>query len=169
MAQFDEHYSRACSDIEFLEQVNSRFPDRIDWQITVAYYVAVHLVNAHIAKFSLHYQSHNEIRSAINPHRTIPLAGVSPEAYDDFELLTMLSRRARYLQSEKSPSLAPQAAHYVFDKHFRRSLQMLDTILTYFYETYKLTLPKITLICPDRRPTDTFNHFILKSKKEAVS
>ncbi len=168
MAQFDEHFQRACSDIKFLEQINESTPDRIDWQITVAYYVAVHLVNAHIAKFSLHYQSHNEIRSAINPHRSIPVAAVSPEAYDDFELLTMLSRRARYLHSEKDPKLAPEVAYYVYDKHFRRALLFLDTILVYFQATYGVEIPKIKLCCPDKRGSDTFSHFKVEKTREAL-
>ena len=52
MASFQEHIAQANRNLDFLEQANQSLNTFWDWQVTAAFYVCVHLVNAHLAQKS---------------------------------------------------------------------------------------------------------------------
>ena len=52
----------------FLEKINSlNGYSCYDWQVTVCFYVGVHLVNAHLATFNHHFGDHSKVSHALNP------------------------------------------------------------------------------------------------------
>jgi len=66
MADFQSHITQAKRNLKFLEQTNTSSNGAWDWQVTIAYYTAVHIVNAHLAKgANLHYTTHEKVKNAL--------------------------------------------------------------------------------------------------------
>ena len=60
MADFDSHVLQAKRNLEFIGSITST--ENFEWQVTISFYVAVHLINAHLARSSnLHYRTHNQV------------------------------------------------------------------------------------------------------------
>ena len=143
MSRYQAHLRQANSNLEFLGKVNRLDPHRYDWQVTIAFYSALHLVNAHLCEYGAHYRSHHDVKDAINPVRRRPSA-LSRQAYTDYQKLFRLSRRARYLVDETSPD-ATRVAH-TSEKHFAQAARRLDSLLAYFTkELEEYTLGDVTL------------------------
>lgn len=159
MASFDEHIDKSISNLAFLQKVNSTFPEHIDWQITSAFYVAVHIVNAHLAKCqNLHYRNHDDVKNAISPTNVLSVCKVDEPVYIAFEKLHNCSRRARYLISDDMTNRS-EGAHNVSDKYLAKSIRCLDIIIGYFVYTHSIEkLTPIEIKC-ERLKNDTFKFF----------
>jgi len=102
MASFSEHLVKAKSNLTFLERVCKNEPSYWDWKVTISFYSAVHLINSHIAqKAGLHYRSHEQVIAAINPNETMSVCKLKEDEYLAYVKLRNLSRRSRYLVSDK--------------------------------------------------------------------
>ena len=98
MASFDSHILQAKNNLDFLLAINLINNINWDWQVTIAYYVGVHIVNAHIIGTSnMHYRAHHEVKNVLYNDSSIP-----EDIYLAYAKLEGLSRRARYLISEDS-------------------------------------------------------------------
>lgn len=75
------------------------------------------------------YRSHYDIKNALNPKAGGPIA-ISQPAYNDYQALFRLSRRARYL-IDTSISDQHHIAH-TSEKHFVKAVRRLDKLLVYF-------------------------------------
>ncbi len=154
MASFEEHISQSKKNLNFLSKINSDCNDYWDWQVTTCFYVAVHLVNAHIAKKSnLHYRTHSEVKNALNPYVQLSLTKLNEAEYLAYSKLMNLSRRARYLCHEKSDN-HDVGCHLTYDVHFRKSLKNLDILLNFFSEEYSLTFEKLEIICQELKKSE---------------
>lgn len=101
MGNFAEHILQSKNNLDFLAKVNKDINDRWDWQVTVNFYVAVHLINAHIvSKTTKNYLSHNQVSELINPYNGLSVAKLDEETYKSYVKLQLLSRRSRYLLNE---------------------------------------------------------------------
>lgn len=147
MASFDEHINQAKRNCEFLSYVNRDYPLFWDWQTTISFYSAVHLVNAHIARIAdLHYRSHEQIETAINPY------GVSPcklpeEIFLAYYNLQWLSRRSRYLISDEASDQST-SVHFTKGKHLTRAIKRLNTLMEYIAERYGQAFEVHSINCP---------------------
>jgi hypothetical protein len=66
MAGFSAHVDQAIHNCKTLKSINQNVPDSWDWQVTTAFYTAVHLVNGHMAKIANHhYKSHVSVKQAL--------------------------------------------------------------------------------------------------------
>lgn len=149
MASFENHVLQAKSNLNFLLLINKSSQDFWDWQVTTCFYIAVHTVNAHIAKVgNLHYQTHEAVKHAINPHSVLSICKVEQNIYLDYVKLEGLSRRSRYLCNETA-SQNPDIAHITFDRHLAKAIKLLDRILVYFNDKYTLGLKKNSVACVD--------------------
>lgn len=93
MASFDSHILQAKNNLDFLLAINLINNINWDWQVTIAYYVGVHIVNAHIIGTSnMHYRAHHEVKNELYNDAEIP-----EDIYLAYAKLEGLSRRARYL------------------------------------------------------------------------
>lgn len=147
MATFDNHIDQAKHNIAFLVHVNNSNSNYWDWQVTVSFYIAVHLVNAHIAKVAnLHYRTHEDVKNAINPFNSMPICGVPEEIYVSYARLEGLSRRSRYLCHDDYKKRDEQA-HFTYDKHFAKAVKSLDKILDFFVSKYSLKFQPISIFC----------------------
>jgi hypothetical protein len=145
MAEFQAHINQAKRNLAILEQTNKFIDDSWDWQVTKAYYVAVHLMNAHLAKTAnLHYNTHDKVKNAL--YNQLSPAKIDQNIYLDYGKLENLSRRARYLCNENSAT-QPSVAFLTHDVHLKRALEKLDAIMVYMANLHSLTFTIINIDC----------------------
>ena len=148
MANYDDHIRQSQSNLEFLGSINNHFPERYDWQVTVAFYTSVHIVNAHLAKTQdMHFRSHEEVKNAISPTTQMSPCRIDETPYMAYDKLFNCSRRARYLICD-DPGNREVRAFFTSEKYLARAIRHLDIILSYFSQKYGLTYPPIHLKCP---------------------
>ena len=159
MALFDSHINQAKANLDFLKHINETINNRYDWQITVCFYVAVHLISGYIAdKASKHFQSHAQTLNAINPDGH-SLLSISEDAYFAYKSLQNLSRRSRYLINDKETEKAPTDCFLTHSVHFHKSLRYLDEVMNFMELTYPdIKLPVIRIKCLELKK-DSLKHF----------
>lgn len=146
MADYQDHINQAKKNLLILAEVNKSIPNSWDWQVTISYYVAVHLINGHLAKkANLHYKTHVDVKNAI--YSTIPACNVPQDVYLAFGKLENYSRRARYLCHDDMKSNDDTKAYLTYDRHLRKALQYLDTMLSYFSSEYGEQFPNYSIDC----------------------
>lgn len=170
MASFNEHISQAFRNLQFLEKIN-HMGDAWDWQITVAYYAAVHLANGHIARMGdLHFRKHKEVNEALNPLSITSIAKVDERSYIAYMKLSGLSRRARYLchegvnaSNENAPGKEMKHAHLTYDRHFAKAIRQLNNFMDYFHKNYGVNFPIIHVKCLELSTNDESPWIKIKS------
>jgi len=162
LGSFSEHISQSKSNIDFLSKVNGNINDRWDWQVTVCFYSALHLMNAHIvSKTGNNYLSHNQVAEALNPFTTLSLSKLDEQTYLSYNKLFQLSRRSRYLLNEnfnKGGVVSIQPACTTYSKHFQKSIYHLDKIIDFISINYGVTFGKIEIKCIDTKGI-TYSYF----------
>jgi hypothetical protein len=147
MASFDQHLLQAKNNLLFLKEINNK-SNFFDWQVTTCFYVAVHLVNAHLAKcHNIHYSSHKITKQAMNPHNTLAPCKIDIDVFDTYCSLEKLSRRSRYLCND-SLAHEPNRAFLTYEKHVKRAISRLNVIMMYFNKVYGTTFEKVEITCP---------------------
>lgn len=153
MASFNEHVTQAKSNLAFLVNINQIEPPCWDWQITSCFYIAVHLVNAHLAHVAnLHYQTHEQVKHMLNPNNSTSLGRLTEAVYLDYVKLEGLSRRSRYLCAEvKDPMNA--VARLTYDKHFAKAIKCLDRLIIHFNDAYSMGFAISKIKCDELKRT----------------
>lgn len=153
MGNFKEHIDHSVKNVHFLSQINTTIDDSWDWQVTVCFYTALHLINAHIVKkTNSNYLSHNKVEEIINPFNQLSVAKLNEEVYMSYIKLFQLSRRSRYLLNEnfkKSEKVDIHNANFTYGKHFRKAIHHLDIIITFINSSYDEQFPKVNIKCID--------------------
>jgi hypothetical protein len=128
-------------------EINKNIKDSWDWQVTIVFYTALHLIDGHVAKTAnQHYRSHEEVKQAINPNNNTSPASLDEETFKSYIKLFNLSRRARYLINENHSNPATQA-NFTYEKHFAKALRHLDKIMFKFNSLYSTKYPSIEISC----------------------
>jgi hypothetical protein len=140
MASFSDHILQAEHNLAYLRQIiHQLHPRNLSWEVTVCYYVAVHLVNAHIeSQLKVSYQSHDRIKKALFYDRHSS-ARISKQAFDTYNQLTRLSRIARYLFDSQT-ALTPVQ---ITQQHRADAELYLNRLIAYFNGLYALTIPLV--------------------------
>jgi len=86
MPEQSEHEDKARSIERALQNLHESNPDHCDWLTTLAFYAALHWVDAYFADHRLHPSNHRERNRAA---QGLPI-------WDDYYELYALSRIARY-------------------------------------------------------------------------
>lgn len=147
VASFQEHIAQANHNLAFLAQANQSTPPFWDWQVTTAFYVGVHLINAHLMqKSGLSFRSHQQVDEAINPFSNLVATRLSETDYLAYDKLQGLARRARYLYSDNRNDKAT-TAHFTYDKHFARAVRNLDVLIGFVENEYKVKINRISVKC----------------------
>lgn len=155
MPSFEEHITQVSRNLQFLTSINNTVSDCCDWQITVCFYSALHIINAHLSKFELQYRKHSDVNYAINFASFSP--GRLPEdVYIAYMSLQSLSRRSRYLVNEKDNKLREEKAFLIFEKHLAKGFRHLDLLLNYFNTLYKLNIQGGSLRCAEIKRKEDF-------------
>ncbi|SFD13916.1 hypothetical protein SAMN05518672_101670 [Chitinophaga sp. CF118] len=151
MPQFLDHVNQAKHNISFLENINSSNPaGYIDWQVTSCYYVAVRLINAHLANHDMQYRTHVDVKDAINPHSASSIrqgSALEQTEYLAYVKLQSLSRRSRYLVNEKDDNLNEQKVFLTYDVHFEKALRHLNTLIIYFNKKLGTRINPLKIKC----------------------
>lgn len=143
MAEFDEHISQAKKNLIFLQEITS-IKDYWDWKVTIAFYSALHLINAHLAKKAgFHYRTHKDVENALNPTKEISITKIDEASFMAYIRLFGLSRRARYLIHQDNASISTTC--FTFDKHLKRALNNLDKIMIFMNSEYSVEFDKIVI------------------------
>jgi uncharacterized protein (UPF0332 family) len=103
LASFENHISQAKRNLQFLQEINQNIENYIDWQVTVCFYSALHLVNAHLSQYGLQYRRHSDVKHALNPKVQASPSKLPENEYVAYVTLQMLSRRSRYLENDFNP------------------------------------------------------------------
>lgn len=154
MPRFEEHIKQAERNLRFLSSINQSIGDCLDWQVTVCFYTALHLVNAHLAKFNLQYRKHKDVNFALNFENRASPASLPESEYLGYTALQALSRRSRYLVSERGNNLNAENAFITYDRHLAKALRHLDKLLIYFSERYKINFQPTKVSCNVIRPNE---------------
>jgi hypothetical protein len=150
LAQFDEHISQANKNLLFLQFINKANFDCYDWQVTVCFYCALHIVNAHLSLHQMQYRKHVDVKDALNPKNPLSVnkgSALPEKEYLAYTKLQSLSRRSRYLVNEKDNNLGSDKAAFTYDIHLQRALRHLNTLINYFKKSYNISVSKIQLKC----------------------
>lgn len=154
MPDFDAHIRQAKSNLQFLSNISTNINDCYDWQVTVCFYVGVHLINAHLSQFEQQYRTHENVKFAINPRTVTSLMKIPEDEYVAYIALEKLSRKARYLVNIKDGKLSSNSVGIIYEKHFAKALRHLDKLLTYFSDIYKVNIIKCNIKCVDIKPQE---------------
>jgi hypothetical protein len=142
LASFEEHIRQCEKNIAFYNFINSTNDDYSDWKVTVLFYVVVHLVNAHLAKTcNLHFQSHEEVKNALNPENKLSLAKLSEDSFYSYRQIQILSRKSRYLLDLKNGN---ETASHIKEKDVKDSLKHCNSLIGYFNKLHKSGIIAIT-------------------------
>jgi hypothetical protein len=161
LASFEDHINQAKKNLIFLSEVNSKINSQWDWQVTICFYVAVHLVNTHVASTSNnHYRSHEQVNNVLSPYNSLSISRLPEPIYLAYIKLQNLSRRSRYLCSDR-PSEHDNKVFHTSEKYFAKALRELNTIITYFDKHYSLGMSKVNINCP-RVKDDNLEYFLFK-------
>lgn len=147
MALFEDHIAQAKHNLQFLGIVNRSTNDYPDWQVTICFYTALHLANAHLSKHSLQYRQHKAVNYALNPFNSESKYRLPMPEYEAYMSLQRLSRRSRYLVNEKDGNVAREDSFLTYEKHVAKAFRNLDKLLVYFNNLYSLNLEKVELSC----------------------
>ena len=148
MVTSSEYLSQVNKNLSFLGEVGLKTEGYLDWQITICFYVSVHLINFHLHEHNFEANTHIATERAINPFGNKPTS-LPIDVYDGYKLLSDLSRWSRYL---KIPS-GYRSAYSLDDpnylkEEFVESIEQLDILLSYFGKEYGLSFPTINLKLP---------------------
>jgi len=141
MPSFKEHLIQVRSNWQALQLAFAT--ECLDWQITICFYSAYHLLQAHFAKFGKHHVSHNEVKAATDPENKKSKTRLKADIFTAYEELQVLSRRARYLFDGKNPDRSK--AYLIDETHAAAAIQHLNSIAVYFSKKYHLSFPKIMI------------------------
>ncbi len=147
MPSFDDHISQTEHNLRILSEINQKIGNSLDWQVTCCFYAALHLVNAHLTKFSLQFRTHDDVKENINPYNKLAIAKLELEPYQSYIALQNLSRRSRYLVNSKDRNLTSNNAASIFEKHQAKAFRHLNILLSYFKIKYDLDLIIPDLSC----------------------
>lgn len=160
MANYETHISHAKNNLDFLNKINTVCNDSWDWQVTVCFYSALHLINAHVVKTTgKNYITHKLTSEAISPHNTLSLAKVNEDVYLAYEKLLRLSRRSRYLLGENfnnPKDINEKPVSLTNSKHFIRALKHLEVIMDFIKDSYKEEFKIYNVLCTDLKISLTY-------------
>ena len=147
LPQFNDHILQAKSNFSFLGVINKSAPNHYDWQVTVCFYTALHLVNAHLSKFNQQYRNHKDVNYALSPYNVASPMKIPENVYTSYEALFSLSRRARYLINMKDDNLGSDTPFFTNERHLSKSIRHLELLFDYFDTLYGIGFTKIPLKC----------------------
>ena len=165
MADLQSHIKQAKKNLATLSETSQKIKDSWDWQVTMAYYAAVHLMNGHLAaKVNLHYKTHKDVKIALFDERLS--CKIPDDVYYAYVSLENLSRRSRYLCHEDS-TIDNAREFKTFDKHLKKALHNLDIILDYFTSEHKVVFEKLPIDCLEIK-SGSSSHFFYKQSFKAA-
>jgi hypothetical protein len=148
MALFADYIKQAKNNLLFLDKINHHANGHFDWQVTVCFYVGVHLINAYLVQErGMSFNSHVETFDAVNPTNELSPIKLSEENFLAYRKLYNLSRRSRYIctDEEKLKGQDNKVAYLTYDKHLEKSVKSLDKLLAFIRGRYGIEFSPIDI------------------------
>ena len=106
--------------------------------------------------------SHHKVEEVLNPYSTMSPSRLDEGTYTAYQTLSQLSRRSRYLLSEKQVKGNEsdiKRACITYSKHLSKAVRHLQTIIDFMEKKHRQKIPKISIKCIDLKGTNlkTFN------------
>jgi len=162
MANFESRIECVKRNLNFLQSVNEHSNEYWDWQVTISFYVSVHLVNAHLdKKADLHYKTHDKVDLALNFANKLSPCRLSEANYLSFRKLRNLSRHSRYLINDDPKNTEDGRGYLTYDRHLTKAIKALDDLMKYVNSEYHEDLPKMEIKCEGL--SETLTYFSKKS------
>lgn len=149
MPTFQEHIDQHIHNLDFLSAISIGVGNSLDWQVTVIFYSALHLVNAHLALSGHHFRNHQDVDLLISPEGRIRDCRVDPEIYTAYRKLRSLSRISRYLINAETRTEPPNDISRIQQRHLARALKQLDKIIGWFIAKPRFSSKKVSVKCTD--------------------
>jgi hypothetical protein len=147
MPAYKDHLCQSARNLKFLESVNSLATQFYDWEVTTCYYVAVHLINAHLSLYTLQLRRHYDVTTVLKTRHNE--ASIPRYAYCAYAKLQALSRRSRYLVDEHNANRPSIKAFSILDIHLSSALKQLHVLMSFFKERYGVQFEKIKIKYPN--------------------
>jgi hypothetical protein len=112
MANENDHLDKVRSNIKLILRLEEFDNPPYDWLVTVAFYSALHLVHAHLARYSAHPGDHKELRFIMGSC-PIEECRVSERCYSNYLSLENYSRCSRYMRHHVSPTRRLETGFHV--------------------------------------------------------
>jgi hypothetical protein len=149
VASYEAHIDQAKKNLSFLVEINSKPSLHWDWEVTVCFYIAVHIANAHLAKVAnLHYRTHESVKIALSPN-PLSITQLPEDIYLSYAKLEGLSRRSRYLCHNEPKKNDAETAFFTYEKHFSKAVKNLDKFLNHFSNLYGISFGNPLIKCAD--------------------
>lgn len=172
MGTFKEHIHQSKRNLTFLSEISVNVSECWDWQVTVCFYSALHLINAHVVeKTGANYLSHSKVDEIINPYNHLSVAKLDESVYTSYIKLFQLSRRSRYLIRENFQKGERQDLHTAcstYSKHLKKAIHHLNIIINFINKAYKESFSKTSIKCIDLNGL-VLEHFTVLSLKQSHS
>lgn len=172
MAEFHSHIEKAKSNLRILKEINAKVNNSLDWQITVCFYTALHVIDAYLANESdLHYNTHKEVDLAINPYNQLSTTKIEFDIYKHYQKLFNLSRMSRYMCSNNHETRKSDngLTHVVNDKDLKKAIVSLNIILSHFDKKYSLEFPITELLCREFGSNHQLDYFLINKNQSPKS
>ena len=128
MPLIEDHKFQAIKNVKFLESINM-FQSYWDWQVTVCFYSALHLIHAHLSKHNIHFEKHKSVLNLLSPFSEEECK-FNQNDFISYRTLFSLSIRSRYLSNHKENDKSANA-HLTNEKHFLKALKHLDVLMDF--------------------------------------
>jgi hypothetical protein len=117
----ERHLARACSNFQFYEKLKSEQAN-LDWAVTVLFYSALHLVQAHFVEVA---NTGFDIPRD-HPERDNLVARLIPAIYSHYRFLGSRSQWSRY-HVDKPPT-TPSLIQSYEENHFRPIVSTMEAL-----------------------------------------
>ena len=124
----DFHLAQASHNKEFLDSTHLNYPDKyFDWKITIAFYVALHLLKSLALKRGKPLgDSHSEIRQALNNRNKNKLFQFPPRQWVVYDSLFNYGHTSRY-----DGFINPQLFLLQQKTNYEHTVVLLNEFITY--------------------------------------
>ncbi|QXN68093.1 hypothetical protein [Microcystis phage Mae-Yong924-2] len=150
MTKREDHIARVNYNLRTLGVLSKAAQqDSTDWQITIAFYSALHAVQAHLSGYpGIDINSHKDLDLIISPESSFSQFRLPIELHADYEELLNLSRKARYLcqKAESAPTLT---GSFLKHSNLRKALFRLDRLLTHYQEQLSVQFERVKIFCSE--------------------
>lgn len=158
MLVFSDYVAQAQSNLNFLQLINEFEHPHWDWHCTVAFYTALHLMNAHaLSKAHRFFHAHRSLDKFINPYRALAPAKLPKVLYDNYLEMMNTSRKSRYLSDGGSDKARINV------KHFMRQIELLDSIIIWFTQEYGVRITPIRIVhCTPKKLSGKLRYIVIE-------
>lgn len=163
MRNRDDHVARVNYNLRHLAALSKAAGlDSTDWQITIAFYAALHAVQAKLCSHAgIDINSHKDVDLIISPGSNFTQLKLTSSLYSDYEELLNLSRKARYLY-QKASHLPTTTGSFLSNRNLRSALLRLDRLLTHYQQQLSVEFEKVEIFCSECSQADKSNFKVLK-------